>query len=99
VECSSRMKGNFQVRFLAGWHPAMGAGYSAEMRAEAILADTLVFTSGLDSVAALAAKQPIRTLTCTMTSDCFVEFIPVTETSSRERWGEAVRRHHPCIAT
>jgi hypothetical protein len=25
------MKGNFQVRFLEGWPPAMGAGYSAEM--------------------------------------------------------------------
>jgi hypothetical protein len=30
LECSSRMKGNFQVRFLEGWPPAMGAGYSAE---------------------------------------------------------------------
>ena len=29
LECSSRMKGNFQVRFLEGWPPAMGAGYSA----------------------------------------------------------------------
>jgi hypothetical protein len=31
IECSSRMKGNFQVRFLEGWPPAMGAGYSATM--------------------------------------------------------------------
>jgi hypothetical protein len=29
IECSSRMKGNFQVRFLEGRPPAMGAGYSA----------------------------------------------------------------------
>jgi hypothetical protein len=33
LECPSRMKGNFQVRFLEGWPPAMGAGYSAEIRA------------------------------------------------------------------
>lgn len=31
LECSSRMKGNFQVRFLEGWPPAMGAGYSADI--------------------------------------------------------------------
>jgi hypothetical protein len=30
IECSSRMTGNCQVRFLEGWPPAMGAGYSAE---------------------------------------------------------------------
>jgi hypothetical protein len=30
IECSSRMKRKFQVRFLEGWPPAMGAGYSAE---------------------------------------------------------------------
>ena len=29
IECSSRMTGNCQVRFLEGWPPAMGAGYSA----------------------------------------------------------------------
>ena len=29
IECSSRMKRKFQVRFLEGWPPAMGAGYSA----------------------------------------------------------------------
>jgi hypothetical protein len=31
IECSSRMTGNCQVRFLEGWPPAMGAGYSATM--------------------------------------------------------------------
>jgi hypothetical protein len=30
IERSSRMTGNCQVRFLEGWPPAMGAGYSAE---------------------------------------------------------------------
>jgi hypothetical protein len=30
IECSSRMTGNCHVRFLEGWPPAMGAGYSAE---------------------------------------------------------------------
>jgi hypothetical protein len=30
IECSSRMTENCQVRFLEGWPPAMGAGYSAE---------------------------------------------------------------------
>jgi hypothetical protein len=29
IECSSRMTGNCQVRFLEGWPPAMGAGHSA----------------------------------------------------------------------
>jgi hypothetical protein len=29
IERSSRMTGNCQVRFLEGWPPAMGAGYSA----------------------------------------------------------------------
>jgi len=29
IECSSRMTGNCQVRFLEGWPPVMGAGYSA----------------------------------------------------------------------
>ncbi len=29
IECSSRMTGNCHVRFLEGWPPAMGAGYSA----------------------------------------------------------------------
>ena len=32
IECSSRMTGNCQVRFLEGWPPAMGAGYSAGRR-------------------------------------------------------------------
>ena len=30
IECSSRMTGNCQVRFLEGWPPAMGAGYSTQ---------------------------------------------------------------------
>ena len=30
IECSSRMTGNCHVRFLEGWPPAMGAGYSAK---------------------------------------------------------------------
>src|SRR5215472_676913 len=30
IECSSRMKANFQVRFLEGWRPAMASGYSAK---------------------------------------------------------------------
>src|SRR5258708_40228396 len=30
-ECSSRMKGNFQVRFLEGRVPAMAPGYSTTM--------------------------------------------------------------------
>ena len=29
IECSSRMTGNCQVRFLEGWAPAMAPGYSA----------------------------------------------------------------------
>src|SRR5262252_4365906 len=30
IECSSRMKANFQVRFLEGWRPAMASGHSAK---------------------------------------------------------------------
>ena len=30
IECSSRMKANFQVRFLEAWRPAMASGYSAK---------------------------------------------------------------------
>ena len=38
IECSSRMTGNCQVRFLEGWPPAMGAGYSTcELKAAEVI--------------------------------------------------------------
>ena len=48
IECSSRMTGNCQVRFLESWPPAMGAGYSADYgrvtTAGALLSRTAVRT-------------------------------------------------------
>jgi hypothetical protein len=92
IERSSRMTGNCQVRFLEGWPPAMGAGYSAEFLRSGLKPWHFVHEPSPSSRGSSAgARTPRRRMVCSWLRPWPWLRLRCSVLSSRAR---ACRRNH-----